>query len=393
MGAHYNKGKNMKKIILVLCLLTCSTAMAGQKVVRTDTVSPTLIDPELGDATASSLTIDPGTDPGITSTDSDAPGTDKEVGSMLWNYNSGGDGSEESSSFWSVFVGGVSTIFAECDGPNERLEIKKDLICEESMEVSGVSNGSIELRLAGQATGVDGNYVAQPNLSGDYTEYIYNNGVKSVFRKVKKQSTLVASWALSDDGTWADQTDNGNTLTELGVITATAGHGGGPSKAADGFGAGNFLYMATAGTGTDITGSITVSAWVKPTAGGGATIGKWITGGNTAWLLYVGSTTPIFTMTPDGSTPNFATSSVNVPNGSWSFIAGKYDGIEITIWVNGVKTGTTAYTSGIYSYPSQGLRVGSALSVLGDGAIDDIRVFSGSDVDILTLFLLGDEFE
>src|SRR5574337_299601 len=99
---------------------------------------------------------------------------------------------------------------------------------------------------------------------------------------------IQGKWKLAN-GVWTDDSGNGNTLTASAIApTAVAGHGGGANLAAD-FTAGPYLYITDAAqVGLDITGAITISAWIKP---GNSSITKYYVAkngasGNFGYTLY-----------------------------------------------------------------------------------------------------------
>jgi Concanavalin A-like lectin/glucanases superfamily len=74
-------------------------------------------------------------------------------------------------------------------------------------------------------------------------------------------------------------------------------------------------------------------------------------------------------------------STVTVPVGTWTHVAGTYNGSTLTVWVNGVRAGSRAISGttcknnlplvvGAKSNPDKGL-----LEAFWDGALDDVRIY------------------
>jgi len=92
-----------------LSLLSIATGRIGTgEVVFNE--SPTLVTPILGDATATSITLDASADPAWIFRDSDSPGTDKECGTVESDHVSGGDGAENGSAALKAMRGGSEAI-------------------------------------------------------------------------------------------------------------------------------------------------------------------------------------------------------------------------------------------------------------------------------------------
>jgi hypothetical protein len=63
------------------------------------------------------------TSPGVTGNDSDCPGTDKEIGSINWQYLSGGDGAEDGNFTARAYLGGSKIIVIEWNSDEETLTL------------------------------------------------------------------------------------------------------------------------------------------------------------------------------------------------------------------------------------------------------------------------------
>ncbi|MFA6315620.1 MAG: LamG domain-containing protein [Candidatus Paceibacterota bacterium] len=189
-------------------------------------------------------------------------------------------------------------------------------------------------------------------------------------------------WRLEADGT--DSSGKNNTM----------GLGNAPDYVAGKFGNGaeftlantDYLTLADASaTGLEITGSRTVSAWMKPDA-----TGKFGTifahdDGTNGWIIYQNDTN--FQLLIRGLTTNTL---VNTPStivgGQWYHVVGVYDSTntKLKIWMNGVKTEVTASGSSANSAAdfSIGARdKGAAVDLYADGIIDDVAVWDRALTD------------
>jgi hypothetical protein len=125
-------------------------------------------------------------------------------------------------------------------------------------------------------------------------------------------------------------------------------------------------------TTLNLTAAMTLEAWINPTAPSGSIIDKMTAGAQDGYRLALDGNKPSFTI--DGHT---VLSSVDVPAGQWTHVAGSYDGATMAVYINGVQAGTLATTGAIPTNASP-LRLGadSAGGSLFAGAIDEAKVYS-----------------
>ena len=132
----------------------------------------------------------------------------------------------------------------------------------------------------------------------------------------------------------------------------------------------------------DITGSITVSAWVK--------VGKFdkqwqaiVTKGDTAWRLQRDKGESFIEFACSGVNVSGArlgnlSGSANVNDGKWHHIVGKYDGSNIYLYVDGSLDGSKK-ASGYMRAHNFPVYVGENAEKRGrcwNGLIDDVRIYS-----------------
>lgn len=127
------------------------------------------------------------------------------------------------------------------------------------------------------------------------------------------------------------------------------------------------------------TNKITVEAWVKPTttSGLGAIVGNYATGGGTMQFLLRRDGTN-FTFWRNSGTFANVTSVATVTLNQWTHLAGTYDGSVLTIYVNGVASGTAAAT-GNYVNTVNNVWIGGENAAAGEyfqGDIDEVRIWN-----------------
>ena len=121
----------------------------------------------------------------------------------------------------------------------------------------------------------------------------------------------------------------------------------------------------------DLSGQITLVAWIDPSALGGRVVDKITAGGSDGYLLdtYGGKVRFII----DGQSLSGATS---LSTGAWTLIAGVYDGTQMRVYVNGSLDGTLN-TSVVIPTNTLTLRIGadSTGGSLFTGLIDEAELF------------------
>jgi hypothetical protein len=140
-------------------------------------------------------------------------------------------------------------------------------------------------------------------------------------------------------------------------------------------GEGDYVDLG-AGPDFDITGPITVAAWIKVTAFDVAwqTI---VAKGDTAWRLSRDQGNNVhFACT--GLWPEWARGSANVNDGQWHHVAGTYDGSELRLYVDG-KLDASAKTQGAINVNTYPVYIGENAEHPGrawHGLIDDVRLYN-----------------
>ncbi len=137
----------------------------------------------------------------------------------------------------------------------------------------------------------------------------------------------------------------------------------------------------------NITGPLTLEAWIKPAPADGHAC--FVTRGDTQWALQVarGDALEFFVYDPDNDT--WVTTEAPLPDdwlGRWHHVAGVFDGKELRLYLNGVRIGSTDYNGKVAStaYP---VEIGGNAQVEGRqvaGLIREARIYSRalSDAEI-----------
>jgi len=182
---------------------------------------------------------------------------------------------------------------------------------------------------------------------------------------VPPPSGLVSWWP--GDGNALDIFD-GNSGTIVGGVTFSPGMVG---QAFNLNGTDAYVQVSNA-PNLQITGQITLDAWINPTVTGGRVIDKITAGGSDGYMLdtLAGKTRLII----GGAILSGATT---LPTGVFTHVAGTYDGTTLQVYVNGVLDGSLTAGGAI---PSNALtlRIGadSTGANLFSGLIDEVEVFN-----------------
>jgi|GEM_PF-4116603 hypothetical protein len=209
-------------------------------------------------------------------------------------------------------------------------------------------------------------------------------------------------WKLSG-GVWTDTSGNGNDLAaSASAPTQTTGHGGGANLAASFVHTSSqYLHITDATqTGLDITWSITISGWVKPTRNGVVEIlwSKSGASGQYSYGVYRNTGNQIvFQLSANGTSNTSAISSTTVLKDNMYHVACVSDGTDMRIYINGSLAVTpVSYTGSIFNSNSD-LVIGAngpKDNYFWNGTLDDVAIWSRalSAGEVSQLYALGDDF-
>jgi hypothetical protein len=189
---------------------------------------------------------------------------------------------------------------------------------------------------------------------------------------------LVAAYALSE-GTGsqtADATGNGGTGTISGAVWSAAGRYG---SALTFDGTNDWVTVADA-PGLDLSGALTLEAWVRPNGGPSwRTIVLKENGSTLAYALYAAASggTPMGIVYTGGAQQKLSGPSA-LPAATWTHLALTYDGAQLRLYVDGVQRASKTVT-GAMPNSSGPLRIGGNsvwTSEWFKGELDELRVYN-----------------
>ncbi len=189
---------------------------------------------------------------------------------------------------------------------------------------------------------------------------------------------LVAAYSFNEGaGTAAsDSSGSGNPGTISGAVWTSSGKFGG-ALVFDGV---NDSVTVADSNSLDLTGGLTLEAWVKQDSGGSG----WHTAilkerpGGLAYALYskTSASGPSGHIQV-GSTQARARYGTQLVNGVWNHVAATYDGAAVRVYVNGAQVVTQSQT-GLVSVSAGLLRIGgnSIWSEWFKGTLDEVRIYN-----------------
>ena len=186
-------------------------------------------------------------------------------------------------------------------------------------------------------------------------------------------ASLIGWWTFDEvsGNTAYDSSGNNNTGTIAGSPAREDGVSG---NAAVFFGTNE--YMGTDDESAfDISGNITLSAWVKVSQFDNASM--YIISKSGSYYIYKGFNSGALTFSCEG-TGRSVVGTVNIVDGKWHHVVGVYDGTKKYIYVDG-KLDKSMNSSGVITTNNNPLRVGND-AVWPDneynGSIDDVRIYN-----------------
>lgn len=132
-----------------------------------------------------------------------------------------------------------------------------------------------------------------------------------------------------------------------------------------------------------LTNQITVMAWVRPQSFGAArqVVSRWVSSTNRTELT-LGTGNQVFFTVANGTTSKDGVSTATITTPGWHFIAGTYDGQNLMVYVDGVRSGANVSQNG--NIPNSGeLFIGARSNKLlpMNGSIDDVIIYNRTLTD------------
>lgn len=208
--------------------------------------------------------------------------------------------------------------------------------------------------------------------------------------KSSASGALGGIWHL-DEGTGTvayDSSGNGNHGTVYGGAIWTNGKIG---KALEFDGVNDYVNVPDSNS-LDITGKITLEAWIYPytVTTTQVIVQKYNYSGppyNGAYYLGVGgygyNNKILFGLSHNGYNFYYILSNTNISPNTWTHVAATSNGTHMSIYINGVKDKVASYPPGVIYASAAPLRIGCFLPELGvsrffNGIIDEVRVAAGT---------------
>ena len=186
---------------------------------------------------------------------------------------------------------------------------------------------------------------------------------------------LVGMWHLNNDTN--DYSDNGNNGIENGGVNCSANVAGKFGAACKFDGSDDYVSLSDTSS-LNITGNISVMAWVNPAIADQTNVGilsKQVQNEDAhPYILWLWEY-PVFDIRI-GTTRNFVDSTGgSLSQNQWYQVVGTYNGSQMEIYVNGNKTGSVAATGVINSTGASYIKIGQRNQWGGNfnGTIDDLR--------------------
>ncbi|MFZ3099668.1 MAG: LamG domain-containing protein, partial [Minisyncoccales bacterium] len=235
---------------------------------------------------------------------------------------------------------------------------------------------SVNVKIGGW--GVAGNYYSDGQID---EVRIYNRALTEAEVKYHyNRGGPVAQWDM-DEGSGSvinDKSGNNNNGTLVnGATWAQGKHGSALSfdGTDDYVDAGNEEKL-------QITGSITISAWVKTnsvTTFNGIVTKYYAADGKRGYALEFNPYAPAggglrFILSNNGTAVTQVSTNQVLPN-QWAYITGVYDGSSMKLFVDGVLRGSVSYSAGIYN-TGENLFLGRSIGYASfNGQIDEVKIY------------------
>lgn len=201
-----------------------------------------------------------------------------------------------------------------------------------------------------------------------------------------QRSNIQGLWHLDEaSGNALDVSDNGNDLTETsGTIVSAAGKIG----TCRDFERGDTEYFTIADgsqSGLDITGEITICAWIKLESIGivQGIAGKYTSNANRAYLIWINNNNRIYAnLSPDNTNVSTASSTATLGTATWYHVAFTLNQTtdKIQCYIDGLANGSeVSYTTNINNStcPFEIGKFGApANNTFFDGLIDEVIVWN-----------------
>ncbi len=274
-----------------------------------------------------------------------------------------------------------------------------------------VSTGiTLSPTLSWNASATATSYQVQVSTVSNFATTVYNqSGIATTSTNVNPALLNNNLYYWRVNATNANGTSSFSTTWSFTTISSTPGiedNGAGYALDFDGVNGASTTDYVNCGNGSslNITQSLTMEAWIKPTAQRTHSIvKKFLTGGIVGYELFLANNAQRQVSVRLNNSASYRVNSTTpYPiDGSWMHVAATYDYStkEIKLYVNGIQEGGTLAGPASIASTTNPLTIGSELSDFSkafQGSIDEVRVWNivRSDADIksnMTKKLIGNE--
>ncbi len=185
---------------------------------------------------------------------------------------------------------------------------------------------------------------------------------------VPRPSGVVSWWRA--DGDFKDAVGtNGGASAGAGAVTFVPGE---VETAFSLDGAVDAYVLVPDSTSLELTAAITIDAWIDASVLGGRIVDKITAGGTDGYMLDTLAGNLRFII---GG--NVLSSTTPLPTSAFTHVAAVYDGLHMTVFINGAPAGTLTTAGGAIPTSTLPLRIGadSTGNTRFTGIIDEVRVF------------------
>lgn len=227
--------------------------------------------------------------------------------------------------------------------------------------------------------------------------YQENKTLINAPQKDQLTNGLVGYWSFNaPDLHWPtsvayDRSGAGNNGSIVNMSNSSSPVAGASGQALN-FDAVNDHILVPNSTSLNITGPITMSAWIKPNSFGQNNFGRIVhKDGVNGYIFSLNNSSITNGLLFYSGGVNASTSNVITLN-RWQHVASVFNGSTVTLYVNGVAVSTQAQPAPTASTASLGIGIRPADSLRGfDGIIDEVRIYNRalSDSEMKQLYGMG----
>jgi hypothetical protein len=298
-------------------------------------------------------------------------------------------GGDVVSSTASLPTGALTHVAGVYDGQNLIVYINGVQAGTKATAVTAVPISAQPLHIGADSTGanlftgiIDEPRIFKGALSSTAIQAIYAAGMQARCGCAAASASIVSWWRGDNDFSDVFATNNGANAGAAAFAAGEVGAGFNLSGAAN-----SYVQVPDSPT-LAITGALTMDAWINASALGGRIIDKITASSSNGFLLdtYSGN----LRLDVGGDT---ISSTATLTTGTWTHVAGVYDGANLTVYINGAQAATK--TTSVTAAPTNTvpLRIGADSTGASrfSGIIDEARIYKSAltAADIMAIYQAG----